>query len=112
LKPGQALLWFAAPPGYYAALTRGEAREQLASLEGFSQLLASFPPGRWPTYAAQGEHPVWRVAAPRVAGYVRLLQLLLGEEIKRVEVWNDPLDEASVTGLPDKVPLGAALCGG
>lgn len=112
--PWQALLWFASPPGYYANHTRGEAREQLASLQGFAQLLASFPQGSWPSFPAGSrpgggpgaavEHPVWGVAAPAVIGYVRLLQLLCDEEIKRVRVWNDPLGDTTAGGaLPNGV---------
>lgn len=80
-------MWFACPPGYYAHPTRGEAREQLASLQAFSQLLSSFLKGAWPTFkpapatAGAGPaavHPVWGEGAPDVPGCVKLLQVRCG----------------------------------
>ncbi len=107
----QALLWFASPPGYYANHTRSEAHEQLASLQAFSQLLSSFPKGGWPTLVtpqppagAAAPHPVWGVTNPSVGGYVKLLQVLLQEEVKRIKVWNEPL-----TDVPGGTPVGVSL---
>jgi hypothetical protein len=116
----QALLWFATPPGYYANTTRSEAQEQLASLQAFASALGSFTPEGWPTFAAPPppgggrgaalEHPVWRVVGARVPGYVRLLQLLVADEVKRVRVWNAPLGEAASSS--DKPPAGVSRFGG
>jgi len=43
---------------------------------------------------------VWGVASPAVGGYVKLLQLLLDEEVKRVKVWNDPLNDLAGGATP------------
>lgn len=51
--------------------------------------------------APQRPHPVWGVPSPNVAGYIRLLQFLCGEELMRLRVWTEPLQYAdSSRSLP------------
>jgi len=50
---------------------------------------------------ADRPHPIWGVKAPNVAGYIRLLQYLCGEELMRLRVWTEPLKHAdSSRSLP------------
>lgn len=44
--------------------------------------------------AAAQPHPVWGVPSPAVAGYIKLLRFLCGEELMRLRVWVEPLRHA------------------